>query len=125
MKKQTLSITTEDGTTHTFDQCYFAAAMNLPYEGGGFMFCPEALPGDDQFDLFIASGISRLKILLLLPLAFFGKHVGFRGIDIIRCKKAEILSPEKLCLHTDGEIPGFYRHVTFSLKEEKLPVILR
>jgi YegS/Rv2252/BmrU family lipid kinase len=125
MKRQDLTITIDDGQPQIFKHAYFAAAMNLPYEGGGFMFCPEALPEDDQFDLFIASGISRLKILLLLPLAFFGKHVGFRGIDIIRCKKAEILSPEKLCLHTDGEIPGFYRHVTFSLKEEKLPVILR
>jgi YegS/Rv2252/BmrU family lipid kinase len=123
MERQDLTITIDDGESHIFRHAYFATAMNLPYEGGGFMFCPKALPGDDCFDLFVVNGISRIKILFLLPLAFFGKHTGFRGIHIIRCKKAEIRAPKKLCLHTDGEIPGFYRHVTFSLKEEKLPVI--
>jgi YegS/Rv2252/BmrU family lipid kinase len=125
MKKQTLSITTEDGTTHTFDQCYFAAAMNLPYEGGGFQFCPDALPGDDCIDLFVVHGIPRLKVLLLLPLAFSGRHTGFRGIEIMRCHQADIRSSFPMCVHTDGEIPGFYDMVTFSLHKEKLAVILR
>ncbi|MDO4321054.1 MAG: diacylglycerol kinase family lipid kinase [Lachnospiraceae bacterium] len=125
MKRQTMQITIDGKESHIYERAYFAAAMNLRYEGGGFMFCPEALPGDDHLDLLVANGISRLQALLLLPRALFGKHVGHTGVHIIRCQKADIRIPEKTCLHTDGEIPGFYRHVTFTLREEKLPVILR
>lgn len=125
MKRQPLTITIDGGNPHTYQNCYFAAAMNLPYEGGGFKFCPQADPGDDFIDLFMAHGISRPRALTLLPLALAGRHVGARGVEIIRCKKAEIKSPEPMCVHTDGEIPGFYDTVTFALRPEKLQVILR
>lgn len=124
MKRQPLTITIDDGTPRTYEKCYFAAAMNLPFEGGGFQFCPGADPADDHIDLFVAHGISRPKALMLLPLALLGRHEGFGGVEIIRCKKASLKSPEPLCVHTDGEIPGFYDTVTFSLRQEKLRVIL-
>lgn len=108
-----------------FENAYFAAAMNLRYEGGGFMFAPEALPADDCLDLIVANDISRLRVLYLLPLALSGKHVGHRGVHILRCKKAALHSPKPLTVHTDGEVPGFAKEVTFSLREEKLAVILR
>ncbi len=125
MKRQAFQVTVDDGETHTYQKAYFAAAMNLRYEGGGFMFCPDALPDDDYLDLIIANDISRLRALTLLPRALFGKHVGHRGVHILRCKKAEIMIAKDTCLHTDGEVPGFFRQVVFSLREEKLPVILR
>ena len=125
MKRQTLQITLDGDKTELFEEAYFAAAMNLPYEGGGFMFCPDARFDDDQIDLIIASGISRLEALKLLPLALFGKHVGHKGIHIIRCHQAAIHVSPAMCVHTDGEVPGFFEEVTFSLREEKLPVILR
>lgn len=125
MRRCPLTVTLDDGRTLTFQKVYFAAAMNLPYEGGGFQFAPEALPGDDCIDLIIASGIPRLRVLTLLPLAMKGQHVGKRGVHLIRCKKASIHAERPLCIHTDGEIPGFYADVDFSLKKEKLAVILR
>lgn len=124
MKRQTLQITVDGGDTLTFRKTYFAAAMNLRYEGGGFMFAPDALPGDDCLDLIVASEISRLRVLYLLPLALLGKHVGHRGVTLIRCKKAALHCAEPLSLHTDGEAPGFESDVTFSLRAEKLSVIL-
>ncbi len=125
MKRQTFQVAVDDSETHTYEKAYFAAAMNLRYEGGGFMFCPEALSDDAHLDLIIANDISRLRTLALLPRALFGKHVGQKGIHILQCKKAEITVPKDTCLHTDGEIPGFFRQVVFSLREEKLPVIIR
>lgn len=124
MKRQPLTVAIDGASPRTYQNCYFAAAMNLPYEGGGFKFCPEADPGDGCIDLFLAHDISRLRVLTLLPLAFSGRHVGARGVEIIRCEKAEIKSPEPMCVHTDGEIPGFYDTVTFALCKERLQVIL-
>lgn len=125
MKLPSIRVTVDEEAPRSFPGAYFAAAMNLPYEGGGFRFCPDARPDDGCLDLIVVSGISRLRALALLPLALFGKHAGHEGIQIIPCKKAVIESCEARCVHTDGEIPGFFQKITFSIKEEKLAVILR
>lgn len=125
MKRHTFTLTVDDSGPCTYENAYFAAAMNLRYEGGGFMFCPDALPDDGCLDLLIANNISRLRVLKLLPLAFGGKHVGHKGVHIVRCQKAVIRTPKPACVHTDGEIPGFCETITWTIQKEKLAVILR
>lgn len=125
MKLQPLVITTDDGTEYQFKKAYFAAVMNLPFEGGGFMFSPEASAADGLLDLLVVDNISRLRALTILPLAFSGRHLGKKGIHLIRCKKAEIRAEEPLCVHTDGEVIGYYDNLTVSLRNEKLAVIIR
>lgn len=125
MKDRTVSmtITTEDGSSQVFERTYLAAFMNLPFEGGGFKFCPEASPSDGKLDIMIISGLPRLKILCLLPTAFLGKHVRFRGVTIMRCQEAKIETSGALPLHTDGE-PAFLRKkIRASLMDETLRVI--
>lgn len=39
-------LTMESGKKQVFDRLVFAAFMNLPCEGGGFRFCPDAAPDD-------------------------------------------------------------------------------
>ena len=103
-----LSLALEDGSRREFPGTYFAAFMNLPYEGGGFKFCPDASPEDGMLDVIVAHGLSALKILFLLPLAFGGRHTGFKGVTILRCRKVRAEAAVPLALHTDGE-PGFPR----------------
>lgn len=119
-----MRLTLDDGATMTFRKSFFAAVMNLPYEGGGFQFAPDADPSSDCFTLCIAEGISKPRILTILPLAFSGKHVGKRGVHLITCKKAVIHTQTPLCVHTDGEIFGFYDTVTFAARPERLRVIV-
>ncbi len=123
MRRKTIEIATDSGKPVIYKNVYFSAVMNLRYEGGGFMFCPGALPNDDYLDLIIAWGIPRLKVLTILPRAFSGNHVGYKGIHILRCKKVSICTEEKIHLHTDGETPGLYQDITFMLHDEKLSVI--
>lgn len=125
MKRGSLKVTLEDGTETDYEKAYFAAVMNLPYEGGGFYFCPDARPDDDCIDLIIVNRISRLRALSLLPQALFGKHVGKGGITIVRCRQAKLQHSDPSCVHTDGEVVGYYKEVTFGLKNEKLAVIVR
>lgn len=54
-----------------YDNVYFTAVMNQKYEGGGFKFCPDASPQDGMLDVITAEGMSKLKLLLMLPTAFF------------------------------------------------------
>lgn len=118
-----LTLTLPDGERKVFEKAYFAAFMNLPFEGGGFKFGPQASPEDGMLDVVVAYGLSLPKILFLLPLAFGGKHVGFKGVSIFRCAGLKVESENALPLHTDGE-PGFLRkRIEASVLEEKLDVI--
>ncbi len=114
----------DDQQLITYQQVYFAAAMNTRYEGGGFMFCPKANPVDNYLDLIVVEGIPKWKALLILPTAFIGKHVKFQGIHIYRCRRAVIQSDAEACVHIDGEHFGFCKKVSFSLMKEKLKMIV-
>ncbi len=118
-------ITLDDSRSVSFKKVYFAAAMNQKYEGGGFMFCPDADPMDEYLDIIVAEGLSRLKIFCLLPTAFFGRHTGFSGIHVYRCRKAVMKSEVPLPFHTDGEPVSLMRQVSASIEPQKIQFIIR
>lgn len=116
-------ITLDGQEIKKFPKVYFAAAMNQPYEGGGFCFCPDASGNDGLLDVIVISGLPRLAVLLLLPTAYKGWHVHFPGIHVFRCKKAVIKTERPLAVHTDGE-PVFLRdQITAEVLEEQIRVI--
>ena len=116
-------ITLDTGETRTFEKTWFVAAMNHRYEGGGFCFCPKASAEDGMLDVIVASGVSKLKILCLLPTAFAGWHVHFKGVTILRCREAEISLDAPLPIHTDGEPLFLRRKMTVGLLPDKIRII--
>ena len=112
-----------DGEEKIFKKTYFAAFMNLPYEGGGFKFCPEASAEDGLLDVVILHGVSVPKIIFLLPLAFSGKHVGFKGVNIMKCEKIQIRASRACPLHTDGEPRFLRKEIAVHIMEERMKVI--
>ena len=119
-----MELQTEDGSWQEYPKTYFAAFMNLPYEGGGFKFCPDASPSDDLLDIMVISGLTKFKILCLLPTAVVGKHVLFRGVQILKAKEVHVKTDQALPIHTDGE-PAFLRkEIHVSLLEKKMKVIM-
>lgn len=118
-----MTVEVPDRKTLTFQKTYFAAFMNLQYEGGGFRFCPHARPGDGLLDVIVVHDLPKWKLLALLPTAFPGKHTGFRGITILHCPEVHVKTQRVLPLHTDGE-PGFPRkEITAGVLGKKLKVI--
>ena len=103
---------------------YFAAFMNLPYEGGGYQFAPQADPSDNLLDLCAAHGLSRLRVLVSLPLAMAGKHTGIPGIEIRAGAVFQVQSSSSLCVHCDGEHFGFADKIMVQPYREKLSVIV-
>lgn len=106
-----------------FEHTYFTAVMNHPYEGGGFFFCPKARIDDRMLDVIVVSELPKWKILLLLPTAFFGKHVHFKGISIYRCREIEVKMSGKLPIHADGEPIAEGHTIRVSLEPEQIRVI--
>lgn len=114
----------DDNEPLHFHKMYFAAAMNQPYEGGGFRFCPEAKVDDGLLDVIVVSKLPRLKVLCLLPTAFAGKHVRFRGIDIYKCKKVRIETDEKAAVHTDGQPIAVENVLEAEIAEKQIRIII-
>lgn len=82
----------------------FVTCMLHRYEGGGFMFCPDADATDGYLDLCAVGDISKLLILAALPTAFWGKHYFVKGITPYRARKVHIETSAPLWVHTDGEV---------------------
>lgn len=118
-----LTVTLDRGKPLVFRHVLFAAAMNQPYEGGGFKFCPKARCSDGILDVIVVEKMSRLKMLLVLPTAYFGRHTKFKGIHIYTCREAVFSSPANMPLHTDGESFGCEDELHVGISPRKLRMI--
>lgn len=101
------------------------AVGNGKTSGGGFYLNPAAEPDDKQLDVCMADDFSFFKILRVLPLTLFGKHIKTSGINNFAFKKATINLKEPNYLHMEGEVATKnLREVTIELSEKRLPVIV-
>ncbi len=107
-----------------FHKAYFAAVMNMQYEGGGIRFCPNAVPDDQLLDVCCISGVDKPRFLLLLLAAVFGIHRNFRNVHIFRCKSINIKSNIPLPVHRDGESGGIQSEIFVKLEKEPFNVNL-
>ncbi len=102
---------------------FFNAVMNTPYEGGRVMMCPSADWGDDLLDICVVDRVSKLKVLLVLPLAYKGWHRFVKGVTIKRGERIRLRSEKPLAMHVDGENFGYHKEAVMYLEKEKLRVI--
>ncbi len=93
-------------------QLLFIVCMHHRYEGGGFCFCPTANAADGRLELCSASNIPKWKILRILPTAFKGKHLRFKGVDTFSGSHIRIRTSTPLWVHTDGETTAMSDDVT-------------
>lgn len=102
---------------------FFLVGMQHRYEGGGFMFCPEADAEDGIMDICTVSGVSKGKILRVLPTAFSGGHVKFRGVGQYRAKEVRVKTEQPLWVHTDGEVEAASSEITMTMVKEKIKFV--
>ncbi|MCL2865187.1 MAG: diacylglycerol kinase family lipid kinase [Lachnospiraceae bacterium] len=120
----TMEVCIDDEAPRVFEKTYFVTAMNMPYEGGGFKFCPEAKFDDGKLDVIVVSGMSKLRVLRILPTAFSGKHVGFSGVDVFRCEKVVFRAEKPMMLHVDGEALFLRRQVEVDVLPGRVRMIM-
>lgn len=98
----------------------FLAGMNHQYEGGGFMFAPGADDQDGHLDLCCVAGVSKLKVLCVLPTAYKGKHFRFKGVDAYHTTEYQLKTSSPMWLQTDGEIPALTDEIKVTCLKELL-----
>lgn len=119
-----VSYTADNNEPVRLPRFLFIAVMQNKYEGGGFMFCPDADPTDGLLDLCVVSIRHKIKFLVAFPFAYKGKHVLFRGITCTRAKKVRIRTTGELWVHTDGEVHRKSRDFTVETLPEKLQMLM-
>lgn len=101
----------------------FTACMIHRFEGGGFMFSPDADPADGIMNLCAVGDISKALVIYALPTAFKGRHYRYNGITPYRAKKVTIEVSSPLWVHTDGEVTRKSQKITVSCEQNALHII--
>lgn len=122
-KKISCDILLDDKERISLPRFLFVAGMLHQFEGGGFMFCPNANSHDGIMDICVVGNISKLLILFALPTAFKGKHYLFNGIDRYSAKKFSLKASSPLWVHTDGEVSVKSDVITLVCEKEKLQLL--
>jgi YegS/Rv2252/BmrU family lipid kinase len=94
------------------------------YEGGGFLFAPNADANDGYLDLCVIASTNRLKIIPVLLASKFGKHCHMNGVHHYRCREAVIHMDKPRRVHTDGETFEPQTDLTLSCVERRLRVLV-
>lgn len=106
-------------------RCLFTSFMVHRFEGGGFMFCPDADASDGKLDLCLAENLTRRRFLRVLPSAFTGKHVrNEREIHILRAKDIVVRAKEPMYFHVDGEVVCCAKKLHLSCLHQKLKLYI-
>lgn len=101
----------------------FLSGMNHRFEGGGFMFAPDADDTDGLLDLCCVAGVSNLKVLCVLPTAYNGKHFKYKGVDAYHTAKYHLKTSAPMWLHTDGEVPALTDEIQVTNLQEILEIV--
>ena len=117
-------IRTGDGRIKTFNKCLFAVCMNQKYEGGGYMFCPDADSSDGLLDFCAVDNIGPLKFFFLFPKALKGAHVKRKEVSIFRARSATIRTTTPQYCHVDGEVDTKSSQLSFSILNDKLKLLM-
>ncbi len=116
-KCHSMKIRIDGRSVKMYHNVLFAAAMNQPYEGGGFKFAPDADGTKPWLQLCVIHDVPILRRFGLFLLAPKGGIVGHKGVDILPFSKAEIISQIPKFIHYDGEVEKKGLRVTISIEE--------
>jgi YegS/Rv2252/BmrU family lipid kinase len=112
------------GDSHlAYDDCMFIAAMNHRFEGGGFMFGPNARDNDGLLNLCVTSRVTVMKFFRLIPVAYQGRQFEYDIACEVRGSSFRIRTDQPLWIHTDGESHWQAEDVTVRIAEEKLQLL--
>ena len=123
MVSEETEITVNDGEkTKKFKKLIFLATMNFFAEGGGVPMAPGASGFDGELSVCGFSNVSKWRAFTLLPILVMAKHENLKAVDMINCRKLEIVAKGPMDVHTDGEYRGEHKHVVLECVPKKVRI---
>ena len=96
-----------------------------PSVGGGFKLTPDAVADDGLFDVCAIRSLSRLGILLKVPLTLFGWHTRLSDVRMFRTTALTVASTDGMPLQAqfDGELRSADHRMEIRMLPRALPVL--
>lgn len=103
---------------------FLIAVGNGKYYGGGINILPMANVEDSYFHVLVVKGISKFRLLLLLPTIINGTHINQKKhVEVFKAKKIKVKTQKNSYLNIDGDIEDLENEVVFAMYKKKLSVI--
>jgi len=80
--------------------------LNTPFTGGGLQIVPHAVIDDGFLDIAVMGNISKPGLVVTLPKAYTGRHVGHPAFTFYKGKKVSIKTARPLRKVFDGNVYG-------------------
>lgn len=122
-KRGNCTITLDDKDPFELKSFLFIATMIHRFEGGGFMFCPDADAQDGRFNLCAVGPIAKLQILFALPSAMKGQHYRYPHIHPYDGAAVHIEADRPFWVHTDGEVSRKSSSITIKCLQKKIRLL--
>lgn len=84
-------------------EVFLVAFANTPSFGGGMRIAPDADPADGRLDLIVVRRLGRLRLLLLFPRVYLGRHLGHPCVAHRRFAAARLAIEPAQEVAGDGE----------------------
>lgn len=118
-------LTLDEGGPIDIGNMLFTACMLHRFEGGGFMFAPDADSNDGILNMCAVGDLPKPLILLALPTAFKGKHFKVKGVTPYAAKKIAIETSSPLWVHTDGEVSRKSSRICVTCQKDAIKIIAK
>lgn len=122
-KRGNCTITLNDLPAFQFKDFLFITSMIHRYEGGGFMFCPDADCSDGVIDICAVGPIAKPIILLALPSALKGQHLKYPHIYPYKTSTIRIDADRDFWVHTDGEVFAKCSSITIKCLQNRIQLL--
>ena len=94
----------ETGWTLRSDQpATLAAFANTSTYGGGMKIAPRAKMDDGMLDVCLARAVNPLKLFVVFPTVYAGRHLGIREIEYFQTSRVHVETERPLDVYADGE----------------------
>ena len=122
-KRGNCTITLDGKEPFELKSFLFIATMIHRFEGGGFMFCPDADAQDGRFNLCAVGPIAKLRILFALPSALKGQHYRYPHIYPYDGASVHLEADRPFWVHTDGEVSRKSSSITIECLQKKIHLL--
>jgi diacylglycerol kinase (ATP) len=92
-----------DGAARISEPAMLAAFANAPAYGHGIRMAPSAQLDDGLLDVCFVRRVSKLKLLTVFPLVYFGAHTRLREVEYRQTPRLHVASDPPIDIFGDGE----------------------
>ncbi len=95
-----------DGKEYHYRNVWLSTIMNGKYIGGGMKLAPSADRLDDKLNIIVIHSVNLVKLLMIFPFIFIGKHMWFKNVGITELigSSVTLKSSRGIVVQSDGEI---------------------